>query len=477
MAFSYPVSLELRGRRCVVVGGGGVAETKARALLDAGAEVRVIAEDFTGGLHHLEECGSIELVRRPYATGDLAGAFLAIGASGDPATNEQLWAEAESRGILLNAVDDIAHCHFSAPSVLRRGDLSVAISTGGKAPALAKRLRAQLARYVGEEYGALVEALGDVRAEMLPSRDVEFETWAQRWQAALDAPLAERVRHGGAAGVKEHLRRCLAGSAEAPRPGRVAIVGAGPGDPGLITVRGMQLLDEADVVVYDRLVHPSLVEGKEAIFVGKRAARHYVSQDETFGLLVLLARGGKAVVRLKGGDPFVFGRGAEEAEALAASGIDFEVVPAPTSAIAALAYAGIPVTDRRCASSVAFATGHCSADGTVDWRGLATAADTIVALMVNGHLDDVVSELMAGGRPSDDPAAIIENGTLPGQRVAGAPLAEIPATAARTGIGSPMLLVVGDVVRLRERIGWFRPEPTEPAPDASAAVVPSRRSA
>jgi uroporphyrin-III C-methyltransferase/precorrin-2 dehydrogenase/sirohydrochlorin ferrochelatase len=268
-----------------------------------------------GRLHHLEECGSIELVRRPYATGDLAGAFLAIGASGDPATNEQLWAEAEGHGILLNAVDDIAHCHFSAPSVLRRGDLSIAISTGGKAPALAKRLRAQLAQHVGEEYGVLVEALGDVRAEMLPSRDVDLETWAQRWQAALDAPLAERVRRGEAAGVKEHLRRCLAGAAEAPRPGRVAIVGAGPGDPGLITVRGMQLLDEADVVVYDRLVHPSLVEGKEAIFVGKRAARHYVSQDETFGLLVRLARGGKAVVRLKGGDPFVFGRGAEEAEA------------------------------------------------------------------------------------------------------------------------------------------------------------------
>jgi uroporphyrin-III C-methyltransferase len=233
--------------------------------------------------------------------------------------------------------------------------------------------------------------------------------------------------------------------------GGVSIVGAGPGDPGLITVRGQALLDACDVVVYDRLVHPDLVAGKRGIYVGKQAGRHCVTQEQINELLVRLARGGDHVVRLKGGDPFVFGRGAEEARALASAGVPFEVVPAPTSAIAAPAYAGIPVTDRGAASSVAFVTGSTGAGQEPDWRGLATSVDTLVILMPGRALQHVVDELIAGGRDPDTPAAIVENGTLETQRVLRCSLQELPPAAG----ASPSLVVVGDVTAHGDALAWF----------------------
>ena len=237
--------------------------------------------------------------------------------------------------------------------------------------------------------------------------------------------------------------------------GWVSIVGAGPGDPDLITVRGRAALDAADVVVHDRLVHPDLLAGRVAIDVGKEPGRHPVPQDGINALLVSLAAQGKRVVRLKGGDPFLFGRGSEEAEALGAAGITFEIVPAPTSALAALAYAGIPATDRRCASSIAVVTGQSAPGQAVDWDRVATATDTLVVLMGLARLGDIVARLVAGGRDPATPAAIVSRGTLPDQRVVGAALADIPEAAAAAELPGPALLVVGDVVRLSERIAWF----------------------
>jgi uroporphyrinogen III methyltransferase/synthase len=237
--------------------------------------------------------------------------------------------------------------------------------------------------------------------------------------------------------------------------GWVSIVGAGPGDPDLITVRGRAALDAADVVVHDRLVHPALIAGRVTIDVGKEPGRHPVPQEGINALLVALARQGKRVVRLKGGDPFLFGRGSEEAEALALAGIGFDVVPAPTSALAALAYAGIPATDRRCASSVAVVTGHSADGGAVDWDRVATATDTLVVLMGLGRLDEIVEQLVAAGRSPDTPAAVVSQGTLPEQQVVGAALARIPKAVAAADLPGPALLVVGDVVRLSERIAWF----------------------
>ncbi|MGH2770420.1 MAG: siroheme synthase CysG [Actinomycetota bacterium] len=457
--------LEVEGRPCVVIGGGNLAEHKVRSLLDAGATIKVVAPAFTGGLQELARRGELTLVEKPYSHGDLEDAFLAIAATGDPGVHAAAFAEAEERGVLLNAVDDIAHCHFAYPAVLRRGDFMVTISTGGKAPALAKRLRHTLARQFGPEYETLVQLLGEVREAVMPSREAEFATWAARWQQALDHDLLGLVEEGRTEEAARIVADCLAGG-ELPRPpGRVAIVGAGPGDPGLITVKGKELIDQADVVVYDRLVHPSLYSRKEAIYAGKGPGGHGIRQDETNALLIRLAREGKRVVRLKGGDPFVFGRGAEEAEALAQAGILFEVVPAPSSAIAAPGYAGIPVTDRRHGSSVAIVTGHCGGAKPVDFRRLAGSVDTIVILMGVSQLGSIVEELLQGGLHPETPAAIVEAGSLPSQRVLSVPLQELPEAASAAGAASPAVVVVGEVVGLRELISWFpeaRPEDSSP---------------
>jgi uroporphyrin-III C-methyltransferase/precorrin-2 dehydrogenase/sirohydrochlorin ferrochelatase len=458
VAFGFPVSLELRGRRCVVLGGGEMAEPKVRALLDAGADVTVIAPDPSEGVAALGRQGRITLVQRVYERGDLSGAFLAIAAS-DPEVTAAAFAEAEDERVLFNAVDDVAHCHFAAPSVVRRGDLTVAISTGGRAPALAKRLREQLSDVLGPEYAAVIELLSEAREEALRTRDVEFPVWAERWARAVAHDLPGLVAEGRVGEARSLVDRSLSGAEEASADrAHVAIVGAGPGDPGLITVRGKRLVDEADVVVHDTLVHPDLYAGKVAIPAEKESGQRGVSQERTSALLIRLARKGKRVVRLKGGDPYVFGRGAEEAKAIADAGIPFEVVPAPSSVIAVPAYAGIPVTDRRLASSVAFVAGHTTGR-PVDWHLLARSVDTLVILMGRDRLTSIVAALIQGGRDASTPAAVIENGTLPGQRVVTARLEDLPAVAAQRGFGSPSLVVIGDVVGLRDGLVHVRREP------------------
>ena len=449
MAFGYPVMLEVRQRRCVVIGGGSIGEGKVRGLLDAGAQVEVIDPAPSVGLEELARRGSVTLVRRGYEPGDLKGAFVAIAATDDGSVNASVFEEAEAEGVLFNAVDDTPYCHFAVPSILRRGDLLLTLSTGGKSPALAKSIRKNLTRQFGEEYGVLVDLLGEVREEALAERTVEFGEWASRWESALKPDLVDLVRQGRHQEVKDSVRRVLDGK---PAPGHVWIVGAGPGDPALITVKGRQALDAADVVVYDRLVDPSLVEGKEAIYAGKTRGGDSARQEEINATLVRLAQEGRNVVRLKGGDPFVFGRGSEEAEALVDAGIGFTVVPAPTSAIAAVAAAGIPVTDRRYSSSVAIVTGHSGGPRPVDFKALAGSVETIVVLMGLNNLNEISDGLLAGGLSPRTPAALIQNGSRPDQRVVVADLETLEKAAADAGLGSPSLVVVGEVVRLRQKL-------------------------
>jgi len=445
VAFGLPIALDVAGRHAVVVGGGVVGETRTRTLLEAGAAVTVISDRFTNGLQELSKRGEVTLLPRACQPGDLEGAFLAVAATNSPHVNRRIHAEADELRVLLNAVNDSEHSHFAFPSVLRRGDLQVAISTGGRAPALARWLRKKLSRSVGAEYGELVDLLTTVRHSLPASvqRLSRSAMWARRWEQALDDDLLGLVRSGRTDQAPARARRhLLTGAPPSAAVPRVAIVGAGPGDAGLLTERARTLIDEADVVVFDRLVSPDLVEGKHAVHVGKGPGadpgRSGPAQAEINMLLVLFARQGKRVVRLNGGDPFVFGRGAEEAEALAAAGIDFEIVPAPTSAIATLAYAGIPVTDRHCASSLAIVTGQSAPGREVHWRGLATAADTIVVLMGTAVLAHIVDELIAGGLDSQTPSAIVENGTTPMQRVIVAPIGDLPARAAEAGVGRRM---------------------------------------
>jgi uroporphyrin-III C-methyltransferase/precorrin-2 dehydrogenase/sirohydrochlorin ferrochelatase len=464
VSFRYPVTLDLSGRRCVLLGGGAIAVQKMSALVDAAAKVVVIADNINDELRDTASRGDVSFVERPYTEGDLDGAFLAIAATDDSLVNARAFREAEEKGVLFNAVDDIEHCHFAAPATVKRNDFMLAISTNGKAPALAKRIRKRLTHQFGEEYGELVDLLGEVRTEALSQRRVDFDTWAERWQLALDHDLLGLVRAGRSEEAKHAVWNALeAGSPTArlvafpydhePRAkGRVSIVGAGPGDPELITLRGKSAVDAADVVVCDRLVHPSLVESKKTIYVGKKPGRHYVPQEEINDLLVELARLGNDVVRLKGGDPFVFGRGSEEAEALALAGIDFEVIPAPTSAVASLAAAGIPVTDRRLSSSFAVVTGHCVAEGTVDWAGLANSVDTIVVLMGIAKLGEIANKLMDAGKSPYTPAAIVESATWESQRTTVTTLARLEEQAEIVGVRSPATVVIGEVVRMRARL-------------------------
>jgi uroporphyrin-III C-methyltransferase/precorrin-2 dehydrogenase/sirohydrochlorin ferrochelatase len=461
----YPVFLQLQGRRGVVVGGGAVAEQKVVGLLEAGARVTVVSPDLTWKLEDLAATGAIELRRRGYRRGDLAGAFLAIAATDDRRVNADVWAEAEQGGILLNAVDDLPHCSFIAPAVHRAGDIAVAVSTGGKSPALAVRLREQIGALIGREYAEFLDLLGELRpavAARVPDHTVRTRLWYE----IVDSDAVDYVRRRDLAGARRRIQELVDGaspSGQGERTGMVYLVGAGPGDPGLVTVRGLEALRTADVVVYDRLVSRALVERAapwaERVFVGKRAEGHSIDQEQTNDLLIARARQGRVVVRLKGGDPFVFGRGAEECEALERAGIPFDVIPGVTAAIAAPGAAGIPVTHRRYASAFAVAAGQeCDGESDLDWGALARIP-TLVFLMGLRGLPNIAARLLAHGARPDTPAAVIACATLPEQHVVVGTLATIETLVRAARLDSPATLVVGEVVRVPERLAQLAATP------------------
>jgi uroporphyrin-III C-methyltransferase/precorrin-2 dehydrogenase/sirohydrochlorin ferrochelatase len=465
----YPVFLNLRGRRAVVIGGGTVAEQKVLGLIAAGAHVTVVSPETTPRLAELAAGGGIDLRRRPYRTGDLAGAWLAIAGTDDRGANAQVWAEAEREGVLLNAVDDLDHCSFIAPAIHREGDITVAVSTSGKSPALAARLRRRVARLVGPAEARLCDLLGELRPE-LAAHVPDARARTALWYRIVDSDVIEFVRRGDVDGARERIEELvdeLGLSSPSPegrggqgvRTGVVYLVGAGPGDPGLITAKGLKILRSADVVVYDRLLAPALVAeappAAERVFVGKRpySGGADLAQHEINALLVERARRGLTVVRLKGGDPFVFGRGAEECEALHAAGVPFHVVPGVTSAIAAPASAGIPVTHRQLASAFAVVTGHeCAGASDLDWEALARLP-TLVVLMGLSALPDITARLLAHGADPDTPAAAIASGTLPAQRTVIATLATLAERVAEEGLEPPATVVIGEVVQVRELLG------------------------
>jgi len=357
--------------------------------------------------------------------------------------------------VLLNTVDDLDHCSFIAPAIHREGNITVAVSTSGKSPALAARLRQRVARLIGPAEARLCELLGELRPE-LAARVSDPHARTALWYRIVDSDVIEFVRRGDMEEARERIDELVD---ELVRTGTVYLVGAGPGDPGLITAKGLEILRSADVVVYDRLVAPSLLAeappGAERVFVGKRphGGGADLAQDEINALLVERARRGLTVVRLKGGDPFVFGRGAEECEALRAAGVPFRVVPGVTSAIAVPAAAGIPVTHRRLASAFAVVTGHeCEGVSNLDWESLARVP-TLVVLMGLSALPEITARLLAHGADPDTPAAAIASGTLPTQRVVVATLATLAERVAEDGLEAPVTVVIGEVVQVRELLG------------------------
>ncbi len=443
----YPVFLDLSGRRCVVVGDNDMAAEKVRALAQAGASVTVLSAAPCAALQALAG-GPVDLLRRPYQTGDLAGARLAIDTSGDVETGRLLREEATAAGVLLNVADRPAECDFISPAVVRRGPLQLAISTSGESPFVAAALRRQLEALLGAEWADFVSLVGQVRRG-LRRRQVSASDQQRVYRRLLTSGILDLLRRGETEQAKFQAAAVSAASARARR-GRVALVGAGPGDPSLLTLAAVRLIAQADVVFHDALIAPETLAlcnpRARQVNAGKRAGRSNPGQESITRHMIAAARAGLDVVRLKGGDPFLFGRGGEELRDLTAAGIETIVVPGVSSALAAPAAAGIPATMRGIAQSVAVITGQAeqSALAPRGLEALAAAADTLVVLMPLANLRAIAKRLCKV-LPTDRPAAVISRGTLADQQVVRGPLNRIYQVAKEAGIQSPALLVVGPV--------------------------------
>ncbi|MGF6148809.1 Siroheme synthase [Kingella potus] len=452
----FPLFADLRGRPVLLVGGGAVAARKAESLLKAGARVRVAAAELGAAMTAFHQAGCVEWSARTFDDALLDGVFLAVAATGDTALNRRVFAAAEARQKPVNTVDDASLCSFIFPAMIDRGDIQIAVSSGGKAPVLARLVREKLEALLPQGLGVMADLAGRWRSRVkqrLDSITQRRRFWEKLFADADFRRLCENSRTGEAETL---LARSL--DAGVTRRGSVALVGAGPGDAGLLTLKGLQKIQAADVVLYDALVSDGVLElirrDAEKIFVGKRAGGKRVAQEETNALLVRLAQEGKRVVRLKGGDPFVFGRGGEELETLAAAGIAFEVVPGITAALGATAYAGIPLTHRDHAQSAMFVTGHVQPDGkALNWKTLAQGRQTLVVYMGAIRAAELAAALLEHGRSPDTPAAVISRGTQPQQRVSTGTLANLPALAAAAE--SPALIVIGETVALRRKLDWF----------------------
>jgi uroporphyrin-III C-methyltransferase/precorrin-2 dehydrogenase/sirohydrochlorin ferrochelatase len=453
-----PLFHKLQDRLVLVVGGGEVALRKARLLADSGATLRVVAPEVRDDLRELAGQGANQLLLRGYQAGDMEGVALIIAATDDEPLNARISEQAQALGIPVNVVDAPKLCSVIFPAIVDRSPLIVAVSSGGDAPVLARLIRAKIETWIPATYGQLAGLAKRFRAQvkgLLP--DVQ-----QRrvfWEDVFQGQIAESVFAGKLHEAERLLTQKVAGAIPQAL-GEVYLVGAGPGDPDLLTFRALRLMQQADVVLYDRLVAPAIIElcrrDAERIYVGKQRSAHSVPQDQINQRLVTLAKEGKRVLRLKGGDPFIFGRGGEEIEELAAQGIPFQVVPGITAASGCAAYAGIPLTHRDYAQSVRFVTGHLK-DGSCDlpWAEFTASSQTLVFYMGLVGLPVICQQLIAHGRAASTPAALIQQGTTSNQRVFTGTLANLPELVAQHNVHAPTLVIVGEVVQLREKLAWF----------------------
>ncbi|MFJ1300993.1 siroheme synthase CysG [Pseudomonadota bacterium AL_CKDN230030165-1A_HGKHYDSX7] len=471
----FPIFTDLAQRRVLVVGGGEVAARKAAALLEAQADVVVGAPALDPDLTRLAAEGRITHLSGTYQSAWLDAAWLVVAATDDRAVNQQVHDDAVARRLFCNVVDDAALSTFQVPSIVDRSPLIVAISSSGVAPVLARRLRERLESLFDHTLGPLAALAERYRARIRSQRpDLGQRRRFYDW--LLDGPVAQSLRQQQPEQAEQLLCDALEQPQEA-RQGSVVLVGAGPGDPGLLTLKALRALNEADVILHDRLVSDAVLSlsrrDAERITVGKQLGEdHQATQSRIHRLMVEHARAGRRVVRLKGGDAFIFGRGGEELEYLQEHGVPFEVVPGITAALACAAYAGIPLTHREHAQSVRLVTAHCRADeDALDWDGLARPAQTLAFYMGVGQLDTLSRRLITHGRSPDTPFALIENGSRPEQRVVTGRLAELAAIAAAHAVRSPALLVVGEVAALAGKLRWFGSYAEGLPGDAPAAPI------
>ncbi|WP_020395020.1 siroheme synthase CysG [Thiolinea disciformis] len=460
----FPIFLCLKDRLCVVVGAGQVALRKAQALVKSGARLQIIAPDLAPEMQELivQHPTQIKYLARTFSPNDLNQAFLIIAATNNRAVNREIAQLAHERNLLVNVVDNTKACSFIVPSVVNRDPVQIAVSTGGASPVLARQIRMKLETMIPSSCGELATITEEYR-DTVKQRFADPEQRKHFWEQTLRGPFAELVYAGNTQAARQMLDAMLANPSAEPSVGEVYLVGAGPGDPDLLTFRALRLMQQADVVVYDRLVAKSILnmasQDAERIYVGKEKANHVVRQEKINDLLVDLAKQGKRVLRLKGGDPFIFGRGGEEIETLAENGIPFQVVPGVTAASGCASYAGIPLTHRDYAQSCTFATGHLK-DGTIDldWEKLAQPRQTVVFYMGLTGIQVISKQLVAHGMSPETPAALVEQGTTRNQRVHIGTLATLPSLVSERAVRAPTLTIVGDVVRLHEKLHWYQPE-------------------
>lgn len=470
----FPAFIDLKDKSCVVIGGGTVAERKVEKLIASGGVVTVVAPELTPELAFRAKEGEITHNAKTYSSDDLADAFLVTAATNSTDINQQICTDAEKINCLVNAAENPSQGNYIVPSVVDRSPVTIAVSTGGASPVLARQLRMKLETMVPSSCGNLAAITEEYR-EKVKQQFPEQHDRKRFWENALKGTFAELVYAGHVEEARQLLDELLEKPEMQSQVGEVYLVGAGPGDPDLLTFKAFRLMQQADVMVYDRLVSKPILDmanqNAERLYVGKEKDNHAVPQDKINDLLVELAKQGKRVLRLKGGDPFIFGRGGEEIETLVEEGVPFQVVPGVTAAAGCASYSGIPLTHRDYAQSVTFATGHLK-DGSINlnWEQLVQPNHTVIFYMGLTGMPVISEQLMAHGLSGDTPAALVEQGTTRNQRVHIGTVATLPQLVEESGVRAPTLTIVGHVVELHEKLNWYQPQRHVPETEFSRNV-------
>lgn len=456
-----PIFIDLKQQDCLVVGGGDIAARKAGLLLKAQAQVTVVAPALSATCQALVDKGDVHWLQGRFEPSQLNAQRLVLAATNDETVNQAVAGAARAKNILVNVADSPDNCDFILASILDRSPIIVAVSSGGDSPILARNLRARLETLIPPSYSKLGQLVGRYRDEV----KTRFSLISQRrrfWESVLEGPVADHMLAGREALAEKTLLQKLADADDSElQRGEVYLVGAGPGDPDLLTFKALRLMQQADVVFYDRLVSKEVLalvrKEAELIYVGKQRAWHAVRQEEINKLLLEHAQQGKRVLRLKGGDPFIFGRGGEEIDTLADEKIPFQVVPGITAASGCASYAGIPLTHRDYAQSCVFVTGQLK-EGELDlnWASLVQPRQTVVVYMGLAGLPELSRQLQAHGMSPEMPAALVQQGTTDNQKVWISTVSALPELAEREQPVAPTLVIIGEVTRLHENLAWFK---------------------
>ncbi|BDZ72701.1 siroheme synthase [Methylophaga marina] len=455
-----PIFLDLKKQTCMVVGGGSVATRKTKLLLKAQAKVTIVSPELTDALNALVQQGEVSWTRSLFTPAHISDQRLVIAATDDEKVNQSVHEVAQKKNILTNLTDNPDDSDFIFASVLDRSPIIVAVSSGGESPVLARNLRARLETLIPPGYSKLGELMGKYRYAV-KQKFGELRQRRQFWDNVLSGSVADHVLAGREALAEQVLQQQLADEAETIDTGEVFLVGAGPGDPELLTFKALRLMQQADIVFYDRLVSKEILalvrKEAELVYVGKQRAWHAVRQEEINNLLLKHAQQGKRVLRLKGGDPFIFGRGGEEIDTLAEHNIPFQVVPGITAASGCASYAGIPLTHRDYAQSCIFVTGQLKeGELNLNWPVLVKPRQTVVVYMGLAGLPQLSQQLQQHGMPADMPAALVQQGTTENQKVWLSNIAELPMLAEREKPIAPTLLIIGEVTKLHDKLSWFK---------------------